>query len=438
MSGNLKKLMLDLNVIFQGCVEKKARGGVFWTEYEILKEFLRNHSDKFEFYADCVCTEDYYNNVLLKEFPEFKSIKYVDILSPCSRFQETVIFYVKLFKFKKNSTKNFFKRAFYFFATSLFRFSKIFKVLFSKKVNNSFEIDYYQTFMGTTGLSKDIQDNDRIKKYAFIYDVMPITNPEYFFKKNKIKKSVTSFSKKMKTLRKDTIIFSDSINAKDEFIKVFPEYSDNKIIINYLAADKNKFYPNSNIDKNILSNYKIPTDKKYILSLSSLNKRKNLSFLVDSFVDFLDSNKNIDDLYLVLAGPGGWLMDEMLNSIKNAKAYKDKIILTGFVDQKDINTLYNGAFCFIFPSLAEGFGLPVLEAMQCGIPTISSNTTSLPEVYGDAAIGINPTKKEELIKAIGNLYLDEQLRKKLSNNGLERSTKFNWKNAVDIMVAEYK
>lgn len=256
--------------------------------------------------------------------------------------------------------------------------------------------------------------------------MIPYTNPEFFDikKANKVK---LNFVEKISKIDIDTIIFTNSEYTKNELLKYFPKFKNENVITTLLAADSNKYYKLEDIDLN----------QKYILSLCSLNKRKNLAFLVESFVEFLDKNPQVQDLNLVLAGPKGWLMDEMFKSIEKAEKYKDKIIITGFIEDNDMNIIYNSAFMFIFPSLAEGFGIPVLEAMQCGISVISANTTSLPEVYGDSAIGINPTNKGQLVEAISNLYNNENLREKLSNDGLEQSKKFNWGKTLDNMVKEY-
>lgn len=243
----------------------------------------------------------------------------------------------------------------------------------------------------------------------------------------------------IKTLDRETTIFTVSEYTKNSFLKKFDEFIDNKIIVNYLAVDKNKYYKieEGKLDDSVLDKYDISKNSKYFLTLSSLNTRKNLSFLIDCFVKFLEINPEINDLNLVLAGPKGWLIDDMFESIKNADKYKNKIILTGFIDESDINTVYNGAFSFVFPSLAEGFGLPVLEALQCGVPVISSNTTSLPEVYADAAISIDPRNEEGLINAMHDIYYDDELRNELTKKGLEQAKKFSWVKTTKTMINEY-
>jgi glycosyltransferase involved in cell wall biosynthesis len=124
--------------------------------------------------------------------------------------------------------------------------------------------------------------------------------------------------------------------------------------------------------------------------------------------------------------------------MEELKAYQNRVIFTGYVPDEDLSALYSGAKAFIFPSLQEGFGLPILEAMQCGTPVISSNATSLPEVAGEAAILINPYDKDELSQAMLNLLSDEKLRNELTQKGIERAKQFSWSKCAQETVEIYK
>lgn len=431
-------ILFDFNIIYQGFLQKKGQSGIFWTEYRILDEFYKNYKDKFNFYVCCSCTKDTYYNKILKEFPVFKPFEFVDIYSMNKMNINKLNFYIKYFRYQNKLEKNLIKKIF----VNLYILSlKFIKIFFPKKVKYECDLskfNIFQSFLGTNGIP-EIIIKQNIKKYAFLYDVLAFSNPEYFFKPSRYAKSIKSFSKKIETLSKDTTIFIDSIHAKDEFLKYFPQYKENKTEVIYLGVDTNKYFKidEKSIDKEILSKYKIPQNTPYILSLSSLNKRKNLPFLIESFVDFLEKHPEIKDLNLVLAGPKGWLFDDIFSTIKNANKYKDRIILTGFVDDKDISMIYNLAYVFVCPSVAEGFGLPVLEAMACGIPVLSSNLTSLPEVYGDSALSFNPYKKEELIECIEKIYNSKDLREDLVAKGLNRVKDFTWENTVKNMVNEY-
>lgn len=431
-------ILFDFDVIYQGFLQRKGQGGVFWTEYRILDEFYRSYKDKFNFYVCCSCTKDVYYNEILKKFPIFKPFEFIDIYSMNKLNINKLNFYIKYLRYQNKLEENSIKKIF----TNLYVLSlKFIKIFFPKKVKCDCDLskfNIFQSFLGTTGVP-EIINKQNIKKYAFLYDVLPVSNPEYFFKPNVYKKSIKSFSRKIETLSKDTTIFIDSIHAKDEFLKYFPQYKENKTEVIYLGVDTNKYFKidEKSIDKEILSKYKIPQNTPYILSLSSLNKRKNLPFLIESFVDFLEKHPEIKDLNLVLAGPKGWLFDDIFSTIKNANKYKDRIILTGFVDDDDISMIYNLAYAFVCPSVAEGFGLPVLEAMACGIPVLSSNLTSLPEVYGDSALSFNPYNKEELIECIEKIYNSKDLREDLVAKGLNRVKDFTWENTVKNMVNEY-
>ncbi len=112
------------------------------------------------------------------------------------------------------------------------------------------------------------------------------------------------------------------------------------------------------------------------------------------------------------------------------------IHLTGFIDEEDKALLYQHALVFLYPSFYEGFGLPILEAMQCGAPVITSDATAMPEVAGDAALLVNPNDPKELKEAMHELYRDEDLRKVLTKKGLARASRFSWKKTVQKMMKE--
>ena len=125
-------------------------------------------------------------------------------------------------------------------------------------------------------------------------------------------------------------------------------------------------------------------------------------------------------------------------TVKQTIKYQDRIIFTGYVLDNDLSAIYSGAVAFIFPSLYEGFGLPVLEAMQCGTPVISSNSSSLPEVVGDAGILIDPKDEDHLCQAMLDVLTDSNLRESLRKKGLERAKQFSWKKCADQTVEIYK
>jgi glycosyltransferase involved in cell wall biosynthesis len=176
---------------------------------------------------------------------------------------------------------------------------------------------------------------------------------------------------------------------------------------------------------------------EYILSVGTIQPRKNLSRLVAAYSRLRWAKPEVKLPKLVLAGKCAWLYDETLRTIKELKI-SDSVILTGYVPETDLPALYSGARCFIYPSYFEGFGLPPLEAMQCGAPVIVGDRTSLPEVVGDAGLLVDPFDVESLAKAMETLISDSSLREELSVKGLARAKLFDWRETARQTLAVYK
>jgi glycosyltransferase involved in cell wall biosynthesis len=129
---------------------------------------------------------------------------------------------------------------------------------------------------------------------------------------------------------------------------------------------------------------------------------------------------------LVLAGAKGWMMERFLADVASDQSLAARVRITGFVADADLPALYSGAMAFVFPSLYEGFGLPPLEAMACGAPVICSNTSSLPEVVGDAALTVSPTDVAALSDAMRQVAGSHALQEDLGQRGMHRATEFTW------------
>ena len=176
-------------------------------------------------------------------------------------------------------------------------------------------------------------------------------------------------------------------------------------------------------------------DCAFLLYVGTLEPRKNVANLIRAYDAFRAGRANAP--LLALAGGKGWMYEQIFAAAE-ASPFRDDIRFLGYVDDADLAPLMNAALGFVYPSLFEGFGLPVLEAMQCGAPVITSNVSSLPEVAGDAALLVDPHSVDALAHAMGRLADDETLRRDLSRKGLEQAATFSWERCANETLAVYR
>ena len=166
--------------------------------------------------------------------------------------------------------------------------------------------------------------------------------------------------------------------------------------------------------------YRLHND--YCLSVGTIEPRKNHVRLIRAFELIAPQHELID---LVIAGRKGWMWKDAIDALEQS-AYRFRIHMLDFVEEQDLPALYSGATVFVYPSLFEGFGIPPLEAMAMGIPVITSSSSSLPEVVGDAAVCVDPNNVEQLAQAMARVLDDADLRRRLSKAGEEQAAKFSW------------
>ncbi len=276
---------------------------------------------------------------------------------------------------------------------------------------------------------------EKIPRIITVYDLIPVKFPQ-FFTNSQIDLVVSMLSNI--NLEKDWIACI-SENTKNDLLDFFGgKLNESRVAVTPLAA-ANKFYPVKDVDKieSILRKYNIPEKSPYILSLCTLEPRKNLSAVVRTFSKLVEQEDAIG-LNLVLVGTQGWKNKEIFQEINKNSQLSSRIILTGFVPDGDLSAIYSGALCFVYPSLYEGFGLPPLEAMQCGIPVITSNNSSLPEVVGDAGIMVDANNDDEICQALYKLTGDTFLRQELSKKSIQRASQFSWKKCADETIKLYE
>jgi len=175
--------------------------------------------------------------------------------------------------------------------------------------------------------------------------------------------------------------------------------------------------------------------QSYILHLGTIEPRKNLVCLIQAYHRLKKSMPNAPKL--VQVGTKGWLCDDVFEQVHHLDL-EDSVTFLGRIESHWLPALYNGARLFVYPSIYEGFGLPPLEAMACGVPVITSNTSSLPEVVGDAGVMVDPCDVPQLAEVMERLLVDEQESARLGQRGLERARRFTWQTTARETVRIYE
>ena len=261
-----------------------------------------------------------------------------------------------------------------------------------------------------------------------IYDLIAIHHPEYF-----TPEGANEVAEIMASLDRDSVIFAISEYTKQDLLAYRTDLTPSQVtVIPLAAAEKFRFCEDVSQRVNMRTRYGIPAGVPYILSLATLEVRKNMEQVVRSFVRYLDQNPQCD-LHLVLSGMSGWKLERLESALATAEKWRDRIILTGFVDDADLSALYSDALCFLYLSRYEGFGLPPLEAMACGTPVITSNNSSLPEVVGTAGVTLDPDDIEAVARAIADMVGSPGFRDRYSQLALERARLFSWDRCAEIV-----
>jgi glycosyltransferase involved in cell wall biosynthesis len=291
-------------------------------------------------------------------------------------------------------------------------------------------------------IPEQIQQHSRVKAVLTVHDMIPILHPEWcgmLGGADKYFHPEFDLPATLKNLNRDNWIICPSAASRHDVCNYLGAQIDpDKVRVIPWAASE-LFYPCTDPERlrAVREKYKLPPTHHYLLSLSTIEPRKNLPTLLRSFHRLLQQER-MSDLYLVLAGAWGWDYGEIFIELRKSRLLASRVILPGHIADADLAALYSGALGFVFPSLYEGFGLPPLEAMQCGTPVLTSDMSSLPEVVGNAGLLVNPRDEEALAQSLLTLYQDADLRAVLSRCGIARAAMFNWANGARDTVKVYR
>lgn len=255
-----------------------------------------------------------------------------------------------------------------------------------------------------------------------LYDLSFLEYPEFTSEENRWQ----CFNGVFDAATKADFIIAISEYSRQRFLQIFPHFPEERTRTIYLGSR----FEEMNNEKPVSS----LTSNQFWLSVCTLEPRKNLRLTLKAYKQYIDLH--CDPKPLVLAGGKGWLEDDIDEFIANLglTQYVQKL---GYVDDATLIWLYKNCWAFIYPSIYEGFGLPVLEAMSFGAPIITSNTTSLPEVGGDAVLYVDPTNEMELVKAFEKMR-EPDFRTCLRVKGQKRAAMFSWAKTAEQVLQLYK
>jgi glycosyltransferase involved in cell wall biosynthesis len=417
------KILYEASNLGLGHIDSKSRAGIFRYVESVLEQLTINPDIDIAI----TTTTNFYNCIFTKNYLESEKPEWRErfLNSYTGRIGSADYYLTVLNNIHKNEARDIFNKAKRklqsLFIDFLAKSSK------PSDINDSFDI--YHSFYHPFSQKHKINSTHRV---ITIHDMIPLLMPRYFNQgfEHQFFKIIN-----MIDVNSDWAIAVSESTKKD--FCYFSKMPEDRVFVTPLAANS-KFYQEMELNKieSAYQKYKIPVGK-YILGLSTLEPRKNTAFLIECFYKILLENK-LQDIYLILVGAKGWLFKEIFDMAETQPDLLENIIFTGYIQDSDLSAIYSGATCFVYPSFYEGFGLPPLEAMQCGVPVITSNTSSLPEVVGDAGILIDPKDKDQLCQAMLNVLNDETLRENLKQKSLERAKQFSWEKCANETVEIYK
>lgn len=292
---------------------------------------------------------------------------------------------------------------------------------------NRFKFDLFHS------LNSELPLCGNIKSIVTFHDLKYIKYPYFLSKFSTIKSKYLRYTMK-KGAEKASKIIAVSQSTKKDIIRLLGIEKD-KIIVIYEASNlgmysrKNDDISNSDIFK------KYSVQKPYFLYVGEKRPHKNLERLIKAFAIFKEKHDN-RNTSLVLTGKKYSTYHEYITTAENL-GVKDSLIFTGFIPEKYLKTIYSEAEALLLISFYEGFGIPILEAMECGIPVITSNISSMPEVAGKAALLVDPNNIQEIVEKMNNIVNSKILRKQLIEKGFKRVKQFSWERTAKQTLKVY-
>ena len=262
-----------------------------------------------------------------------------------------------------------------------------------------------------------------------VHDISFAVRPEYFTRKDRLLLGMLV----PKGLRRADRVITDTQYSKQDLVRVY-DIDPERIEVIPLAADpRYRVLDRDQCQATVSKRHDF--SEPFILYVGTLQPRKNVAVLIEAYAMF--RRRSGFKHKLLLVGKPKYKYESVFEAIRKS-GYEDDIIFAGFVPDEDVPVYYNAADIFVFPSLYEGFGLPLLEAMACATPLISSTSSCLPEVAGEAALLADPEDPEQFAEHLENILSDETLAKEMREKGLRRAAEFSWDRTAQDTLAVYR
>jgi glycosyltransferase involved in cell wall biosynthesis len=259
-----------------------------------------------------------------------------------------------------------------------------------------------------------------------LYDLMFLEHPESTTEANRIGCFAGAFNA---SLRADLIV-AISEYSRRHFLDTFPHYPPDRVHVVHLASRFQLRADCARPEKLVRLQ-----PGRFWLNVGTIEPRKNLRRLLQAYARL---KEQLGEIFpLVLAGGKGWLMEDF-DSVVEKLGLRQDVVVLGYAEESELQWLYQNCFAFIYPSLFEGFGLPVLEAMSLGAPVIASNTTSLPEIVGPAGLLVDPLQEGEIFQGMLKLSIDPIFRAKLRDSLVEQAKRFSWIRTANEIQKVYR
>ena len=262
-----------------------------------------------------------------------------------------------------------------------------------------------------------------------VYDVIALKNPELCTLSNRLHYRILM----PLSVKKASGIIVPSEKTKRDLLECFPEVESKTTVIPLGVATKYRVLERTDSFHEMRQKYALPQD--FVLFVGQREPKKNLQVVIKAF-QIMAQNKDFTH-GLVIAGKDGWGQAQVRKTVSEL-GLSGRVTFADFIAPEDLPYIYNMADVFVFPSLYEGFGLPPLEAMACGIPVVCSNRGSLPEVVGDAALLVDPTDPASIASSLSLAISEEKTRTDLIEKGKQRARQFTWRKTAELTEAFYR